>query len=132
MGIAILAMFGLVAAIVVIRVAHNPQSQTSLTGCAPAAPSVQASRFSDDRNTPILLSQQGVAQRILRTEPASVLPGMFDALLAISRDGHKLAYVTARDEIMDDAHLYAFDVDHPDQRAEVAAVPQGLWPLRPV
>src|SRR5215467_12327441 len=78
------------------------------------APDHVASLFSDDQNTVIRLSTLDYSDtRILRTEPASSLPGMFDSLLALSDDSRRLAYVTADDEQMDNARILYLDVDSP-------------------
>jgi hypothetical protein len=134
-GLAVVVVGVLVAAVVlgVVAVKHNSVStQTSLAGCT-AGTQLEASLFSDDQTTAIRLSQPDLkTMKVLRTEPAAVLPGMFDALLAVSPDAGKVAYVTARNELMDDAHVYSIDVAHPDQRTELATVPVGLWPVRPV
>ena len=95
-------------------------------------PTKLASLFSDDQNTMIRLSNPDLSDlRILRTEPANVMPGMFDALLGLSGDGSRLAYVTASNELLDDAHIEAIDVANPATRTELAAVTKGLWVVRP-
>ena len=46
-------------------------------------PTKLASLFSDDQNTMIRLSNPDLSDlRVLRTEPANVMPGMFDAAIA--------------------------------------------------
>ncbi len=66
-----------------------------------------------------------------RTEPANVLPGMFDALLSLSGDNSRLAFVTASDELMDDAHLSYIDVANPSVPVALGAVPKGFWVTKP-
>lgn len=91
-----------------------------------------AALFSDDETTLIRISNPDLSDlRVLRTEPAAQLPGMFDSLVALSVDSSKLAYITAGNELMDDAHIWSIDVAHPEQRQEVARVATGLWPERP-
>ena len=95
-------------------------------------PTKLASLFSDDQNTMIRLSNPDLSDlRILRTEPANVMPGMFDALLGLSGDGSRLAYVTASNALLDDAHVEYIDVANPAARTELAAVTKGLWVVRP-
>ncbi len=104
---------------------------TSARGCG-AAPDHVASLFSDDETTLIRLGGQDAGEpRVLRVEPASVLPGMFSSLLALSADSRLLAYVTASSEMMDDAHIWYVDVGRPGDRRALADVKSGLTPVRP-
>jgi Peptidase_C39 like family/WD40-like Beta Propeller Repeat len=90
------------------------------------------SLFSDGQTTMIRLSNPDYSDmRILRTEPANVLPGMFDSLLSLSNDNSKLAYVTASDELLDDAHIQTIDVSNPGTATDLAAIPKGLWTTTP-
>ena len=92
-----------------------------------------ASLFSDGETTMIRLSNPDLSgMQVLRTEPANVLPGLFDALLSLSGDDTHLAYVTASDELMDDAHIESIGVTDPSTRIELAAIPKGFWVVRPV
>jgi hypothetical protein len=95
-------------------------------------PYERPSLFSDDSVTQIRLSAPDLSDlRVLREEPADDLPGMFDSLLSLTDDGSRLAYVTARNALMDDAHIWWIDVRRPVLRSEVVKVGSGLWPIRP-
>ncbi len=99
--------------------------------CAGLAGKV-VSLFSDDTMTAIRLSNPDLSDmQILRTERADVMPGLYAPLLALSGDNSRLAYVTAANEAMDDAHLWSIDVANPGQRTQLAAIPRGFWPVRP-
>ena len=113
--------------------AHPPVQLVSSAQECLSAPDHVASLFSDDQNTLIRYSKLDYSDvRVLRVEPSSSLPGMFDALLALSGDSSKLAYVTAGNELMDDAHLWWIDVARPGEHHDVADVAQGLAPVCPV
>ncbi len=68
---------------------------------------------------------------VLRTEPANVLPGMFQSLMVLSGDSSKLAYVTASDEVLDNAHIESIDTANPGARNDLASIPKGLWTTTP-
>src|SRR5215472_12389537 len=96
------------------------------------APDHLASLFSDDPNTLIRLSNLDYSDiKVLRIEPASDLPGMFESLLALSSDSRRLAYVTADDEQMDNARISFLEVQSPDPPHLVVSLPRGLTPVRP-
>ena len=103
-----------------------------------AQPCVQGSAlvptlFGDDTTTQIRVSTPDMkTQRVLRTEPASRLPAMFESLLSVSGDSSRLAYVTADDERMDNARLTYVDVAHPETPHVIATLAAGLLPIRPV
>ena len=95
-------------------------------------PAKLATLFSDGQTTMIRLSNPDFTDMsVLRTEPANVLPGMFESLMALSSDSSKLAYVTATDEGLDDAHLKLIDTGNPGNAIDLAAVPKGLWTATP-
>ena len=95
-------------------------------------PTKLASLFSDGQTTMIRLSNPDLTNmQILRTEPANVLPGMFEALMSLSADNTHLAYVTADDEILDNAHIEYIDPTNPSSRIDLASVPKGLWTVQP-
>src|SRR5215469_7617127 len=97
-----------------------------------SAPDHVASLFSNDQSTLIRLSSLDYSDtRVLRSEPASSLPGMFDSLLALSSDSRRLAYVTADDEQMDDARIQYLDVSSPSAPHLLVTLPRGLAPVRP-
>ncbi|HEY4028450.1 MAG TPA: C39 family peptidase, partial [Candidatus Dormibacteraeota bacterium] len=97
-----------------------------------SAPDHVASLFSDDQNTLIRISNLDYSDlHVLRIEPASSLPGMFDTLLALSGDSRLLAYVTATDELMNGARLQYLDVASPQAPHLVADIARGLAPVRP-
>lgn len=107
------------------------QPASAAEQCARPAP-LTPTLFSDDRWTTIQLSSPDLSNpQVLRAEPSRTLPGMFSTLLALSSDAKRLAYVTANDELMDDAHIWSLDVGHPEVPHAVAAVPRGLTPVRP-
>jgi hypothetical protein len=96
------------------------------------APDHLATLFSDDQNTSIRISNLDYSDlRVLRVEPAATLPGMFNSLLALSSDSGRLAYVTASDELMDDASIQYLDVGSPGSVHPLVQIPHGLAPVRP-
>ena len=103
-----------------------------------AQPCVQTSNLvpslvGDDSTTQIRLSSPDLkSQRVLRTEPATHLPAMFESLLAVSPDSSRLAYVTADDEQMNNARLTFVDLAHPETPHVIASEAFGLLPIRPV
>ena len=104
---------------------------SSAQRCA-AQPTKVASLFSDGQTTMIRLSNPDYTDMsILRTEPANVLPGMFQSLLALSSDSSRLAYVTATDDGLHNAHLKLIDVANPGSATDLATVPKGLWTTTP-
>jgi hypothetical protein len=131
------ALAGVVVALVAaVLLSHRPRSVPPLTAgsmsCA-GQPTKVASLLSDDRTTAIRLSNPDDSNmQVLRTEPAAVLPGLYDSLLALSDDNAHVAYVTANDESMDEAHLWALNVAAPAQPQELAHIPTGFWAVRPV
>jgi len=130
-GIAILAV-GIVGFVGYALVSRPHIAAVSSAQRCANQPHKLASLFSDGQTTMLRLSNLDYTEmRILRTEPANVLPGMFDALLALSGDDQRLAYVTASDELMDDAHVEYVDVANPSVRTELAAIAKGFWVVRP-
>ena len=104
---------------------------SSAVKCA-TQPAKVASLFSDGQTTMIRLSNPDYTNMtILRTEPANVLPGMFESLLALTPDSSRLAYVTASDELLENAQLESIDVANPATRNDLAAIPKGLWTTTP-
>ena len=96
------------------------------------APDHVATLFSDDQSTAIRISNLDYTDlRVLRVEPAATLPGMFNSLLALSGDSRRLAYVTADDELMDNARIQYIDVGGPATVHPLAQVHRGLAPVRP-
>jgi len=131
-GVTATLLLGLTAGVGYLLVA-NPQQLVN-TGAIPCPLQAHrlASLFSDDETTSIRISNRDFSDlRILRTEPAATLPGMFGSLLALSPDSSRLAYVTADSELMDKAHVWAVDVANPAVKSELAYFPTGLWPTRP-
>jgi len=134
------AIVGAVALVIVGSVAYagvslgkhgNVAVVSGAQHCA-SQPTKLASLFSDGETTMIRLSNPDYTDmRVLRTEPANVLPGMFDALLSLSGDSSRLAYVTAANELMDDAHLEYIDVTNPSARVDLGTVSKGFWVVRP-
>ena len=95
-------------------------------------PTKVATLFSDNSLTAIRLSDEDTTNlQVLHTEQARILPPLYEPLLSLSSDGSRLAYVTASDESMDDAHLEYLDVTNPNQATELASIPQGFWNVRP-
>ncbi len=109
------------------------ETPTGPVGNACAGPASKVvSLFSDDTVTAIRLSNPDLSDlQILRTEPANLMPGLYEPLVALSGDNSRLAYITAANEAMDDAHLWFIDVANPGQRTELAAIPRGFWSVKP-
>jgi hypothetical protein len=104
---------------------------TSAQSCA-GQPAKLATLYSDGQTTMIRLSNPDYTDMsVLRTEPANVLPGMFQSLLALSTDSSRLAYVTASDDGLDNAHIKLVDISNPATATDVAAIPKGLWTTTP-
>ncbi|MHB8644170.1 MAG: transglycosylase SLT domain-containing protein [Thermomicrobiales bacterium] len=115
----------------VIRQRHSAPPPLRTADCASQSTKV-VDLYSDDTTTAIRITDPDLADvRILRTEPADTLSPLFSSLLSLSPDGSHLAYVTASNEALDDAHLWSLDIANPAQRQELAAVPRGLWLVRP-
>jgi peptidase C39-like protein len=92
-----------------------------------------ASLFGNDIATQIRLATPDLrTEHALRSEPAARLSTMFDSLLSVSADGKRIAYVTAGDEVLDDAQILYLNVARPDQVHLVASIAGGLLPIRPV
>ena len=85
---------------------------------------------SNDFTTSILVSERGGAEpfRLVGTENADVLPGLFATMAVVSPDGRKLAYVTARNEALDDARIWVKDLETNQPKQLFASVVSGLWP----
>jgi len=131
-GIGVL-LLGLVAYGGYALIASRPHVSvaTSAQSCG-NQPSKLASLFSDGQTTMIRLSNPDYTDmHVLRTEPANALSGMFDPLLSLSGDNSRLAYVTASDELLDNAHVDYVDVSNPGTPVELASVPKGLWVVKP-
>jgi len=136
---AILAAGGIAAALIVLlgvlfyRHAHQQALPASPASLSCGKPSTQvASLLSDDTTTAIRLSNPDFSDmRVLHTEPAAVLPGLFDSLLSLSDDNSRIAYVTANNESMDEAHLWTISATAPGQPQELAHVSTGFWAVRP-
>ena len=115
------------------RGSGSPSSPVPLVATCAGTPPAQTSLISDDLTTAILLSDPANdSLKILRTEPGNILPGLFSPLLSLSSDGSKLAYVTAGNEMMDNAQIWYVNVANPGEPHLVASVPKGLWPTRPI
>ncbi len=132
------ALIGVVGAIIFLLFRGHGGGNSS-TGslnkiCAnPSGKKVSLANYHDDPQTAIVLSNEDESDsRVLRTEPASTMPGLFDALLALSQDASRIAFVTAHSEMMDDAHIWYIDVAHPSDRKKLADIPIGLWTVQPV
>lgn len=120
-------------AVLFIRHSHQPLPAAAASLSCGGQPTKVASLLSDDTTTAIRLSNPDFSDmRVLHTEPAAVLPGLFDSLLALSDDNSRIAYVTANNESMDDAHLWEINVSAPAQPRELAHVATGFWAVRPV
>lgn len=128
---ALLVAAALAAGVWMWRLQAQLRVVSSARECVPPAEQV-ASLFTDDQWTVIRIGSPDLSKlRVLRAEPANTLPGMFGSLLALSPDAARLAYVTASDEMMDDAHIYFLDVADPAERHGLADVAEGLEPVRP-
>ncbi|MGA7669916.1 MAG: choice-of-anchor D domain-containing protein [Nitrolancea sp.] len=115
------------------RGSGSPSSPVPQIAVCAGTPPARASLISDDQTTAILLSDPATdTLKILRTEPGNILPGLFSPLLSLSSDGSKLAYVTAGNEMMDNAQIWYINVASPNDPHLVASVPKGLWPTRPI
>ena len=130
-GIAVLLGAGAVGGYAVISAKPHVNVASNAQQCA-RQPTKLASLFSDGQTTMIRLSNPDYTDMsVLRTEPANVLPGMFGSLMALSGDSSRLAYVTASDELLDNAQIESIDVGNPGTRNDLAAIPKGLWTTTP-
>ncbi len=134
-GAGVLAV-ALVGALLYFLFFNNPGNTTKTASvgksCAPQ-PTKLVSLFSDNKTTAIRLSNADLSEmRILRTEPADVLPGLYDSLLALSSTNTRVGYVTAKNMQMDDAVIYYIDVTNPLKREELARISSGFWNVKPV
>ncbi len=76
-------------------------------------------------------------QTVVFSVPVETMPGVFANLISVSPDGRRLAYVTARNLSMDDAHIIVVDLLNLDlnkapTRLQDIPVVTGLWPAAPV
>ncbi len=112
-------------------VRSGPVSQQPNICVAPNS-SVIASLQTRQDNTDILVSNpDGSNSRRVGSEPSVSLPGLFASLLSVSPDGKSLAYVTARDEAMNSAQIFLINLAT-QARQQIASVPSGFWPSRPI
>jgi hypothetical protein len=87
----------------------------------------------DDQTSHIFIGNSDQSQKKeLRSEPAAMLPTNLDTLVALTADASRLAYATASDLMLDNAHLWYIDVANPGQPHELASVATGLWIVQPV
>jgi hypothetical protein len=93
------------------------------------------SLVSNDDKTSIYVSERSgrEPQTKVVTENAEILPGLFASLVSVSADGRKLAYVTARNEALDEARIWVVDLETKKRLPlPVASIPAGLWPTAPI
>ncbi|MDQ6603949.1 MAG: transglycosylase SLT domain-containing protein, partial [Chloroflexota bacterium] len=127
-GFAVLAL--VVGLLVVLAI--RSRGHTIANAACVARPLKQVDLYSDDLVTAIRIREPDLSDmKVLRTESADTLSPLFSSLVALSPDGSRVAYVTASNEALDDAHLWAIDVANPSQRQELASVPKGMWVVRP-
>ena len=131
-GAIAIVVIGSVAGVAVALIPRPYVAVSSAAQTCANQPTKLATLFGDDQATMIRVSNPDLSGlKVLRTEPANVLPGMFQPLLSLSGDGTRLAYVTASDEVLDNAHLEYIDVANPANRVDLAVVPKGLWVVTP-
>src|SRR6266508_4387120 len=95
-------------------------------------PAKLATLFSDGQTTMIRLSNPDYTDMsVLQSEQATVLPGMFQFLMALSVVSSKLAYVTASNDQLSDAHIKVIDTGSPATATDLATIPSGLWTAPP-
>ncbi|MCA1667695.1 MAG: transglycosylase SLT domain-containing protein, partial [Thermomicrobia bacterium] len=125
------ALLVIIVGVLVFFAMRSKGNSVASAACV-APPTQQVSLYSDDVTTAIRISDPDFSNlRVLRTEPAATLSPLFSSLVSLSPDGSRLAYVTAGNEALDDAHLWSLDVANPSQRQELATVPKGMWVVRP-
>jgi hypothetical protein len=121
----------LVVGLLVFFAARSKGNSVASASCV-ARPVNVVDLYSDDVTTAIRISEPDLSNmRVLRTEPAETLSPLFSSLVSLSPDGSHIAYVTAGNEALDDAHVWSLDVANPSQRQELASVPKGMWVVRP-
>ncbi|HEX2914620.1 MAG TPA: hypothetical protein VH186_27710 [Chloroflexia bacterium] len=134
---ALLIAFGVVMALLIaafIFLLPNFTATAKASFCGPVSTRrVQVS--SDNITTQIYVSDRNGADPMNRVvnENAAILPGLFASLVSVSPDGRRLAYVTARNEALDDARIVIIDLEtRKQQPLATIPVPSGLWPTAPV
>ncbi len=80
-----------------------------------------------------LLQTDEVNNTIIRisTNDVTRLPGIFSSLISVSPNGRYVAYVTARNQLMDDTIINIYDTETRKQRA-VDRINSGFWPSHPI
>ncbi|MHB8644168.1 MAG: choice-of-anchor D domain-containing protein [Thermomicrobiales bacterium] len=127
-GMAVLVIVVGVLVFFAMRAKNNGVASATCVG----KPLQQVDLYSDDLTTAIRIREPDLSNlRVLRTEPAETLSPLFASLVSLSPDGSRIAYVTASNEALDDAHIWSLDVANPSQRQELASVPKGMWVVRP-
>ncbi|MGI8857199.1 MAG: transglycosylase SLT domain-containing protein, partial [Thermomicrobiales bacterium] len=128
----------LIAAVIGVLIHNRGSGDGSTTPAGPVgtpctdSPTKLATLFSDNSLTAIRLSDEDTTNlQVLQTEQARILPPLYEPLLALSGDASRLAYVTASNESMDDAHLWYLTVASPNQATELASISQGFWNVKP-
>ncbi|MEI7555274.1 hypothetical protein, partial [Candidatus Chlorohelix sp.] len=89
--------------------------------------------ITNNGNTAIFVSGRAGIDPLtpVRTESASILPGIFEPLVSVSPDGRRLVYATARNLAMDDTNLWILDLDT-RKPTLLVNIPSGFWPTAPV
>ncbi|MEI6044707.1 MAG: hypothetical protein WCS37_10160, partial [Chloroflexota bacterium] len=103
------------------------------SNCVTYNPSTTATLQMNGSNTNLVVTRPDGSQTRL-VEQGELLPGIFASLVSVSPDGRAVAYVTARNEGLDNADIYVMNVNTQTKQRIANAVPNGtsLWTTRPV
>jgi hypothetical protein len=114
-----------------------PQFTTNAASICGPSSNRNVTLTSNNSVTQIFVSNRGgqfdSPAKPLISEKADVLPGLFANLISVSADGRRLAYVTARNQAMDEAKIWVVDLETRQRQSQpVATIPTGFWPAAPV
>ena len=116
-------------------VATNTNTASIFTGpasCAQNTSNVTVSLTMQGDKSEIVINRGDTAAALRITgNDVTRLPGVFASLISVSPDGRYVAYVTARNQLMDDTVLNVYDIQTNNQRS-VDRVTSGFWPSHPV
>ncbi len=110
----------------------GPSVFTGPASCAQNTSNVTVSLTMRGDKSEIVINRGDTAAPLrIAGNDATRLPGVFASLISVSPDGRYVAYVTARNQLMDDTVLNVYDIQTNNQRS-VDRITSGFWPSRPI
>jgi hypothetical protein len=131
-----LLLLGLIALLVFLlwprSQANNGPATLPAASCVVPTNTLVASLQVNQGTTDIMVSEaDGSRLRRVAQESSDRLPGLYKSLVSISPNGTTLAYITARNETMDDAVLYTVNIST-QTKQRITNIANGYWPFHPV